>query len=60
MYQCTVKRQGAFYEILFMYLNSSLDNITRQCMHLAYESSKLLSGNLYSRNCTQNSTYFVI
>ena len=25
---CTVKQQGAFYEILFIYLNSSLDNIT--------------------------------
>ena len=28
MYQCTVKQQGVFYEILFTYLNSSLDNIT--------------------------------
>ena len=27
-YIITVKQQGAFYEILFMYLNSSLDNIT--------------------------------
>ena len=25
--QCTVKQQGAFYEILFIYLNSSIDNI---------------------------------